>query len=130
MRLRPLLVLALAAAGPSACGDATAPTAAAQLAHPAVLPTDPAYITGTVVALGRRLGTEPSALVATDPRDPLAGRSAHVVLGPELRVVHRDGRRADVAEVRPGRVVTAWVGPTELRSLPPVVVGRVLVIER
>jgi hypothetical protein len=52
-----------------------------------------------------------------------------VVLGAGVTVVHRDGRRARVDDLQPGRVVTAWVGPTELRSLPPVVTGRVVVIE-
>jgi hypothetical protein len=37
--------------------------------------------------------------------------------------------RRFAGDLHPGRVVTAWVGPTELRSLPPVVFGRVLVIE-
>jgi hypothetical protein len=41
------------------------------------------------------------------------------VLGAGVVVVYRDGRRAGVHDLQPGRVVTAWVGPTELRSLPP-----------
>jgi hypothetical protein len=51
------------------------------------------------------------------------------VLGAGVTVVHRDGRRAGVDDLQPGRVVTAWVGPTVLYSLPPVAFGRVLVIE-
>jgi hypothetical protein len=141
MHLRPLVAAALAAAGPLACRDATVPAPGAQVDLAAVLPAGPAYITGTVVERGSRLGDgRPSVLVATDPRDPVAdpvgrdgrrnpNRSAHVVLGGGVTVVHRAGRRAGVDDLQPGRVVTAWVGPTELRSLPPVVDGRVLVIE-
>ncbi len=136
MHLRPPLA-ALVAAGAMACRNATAPAPGAQADLASVLPAGPAYITGTVVERGSRLGREPSVLVATDPRDPVAdpvdregNRSAHVVLGAGVTVVHRDGRRAGVGDLQPGRVVTAWVGPTELRSLPPVVFGRVLVVER
>lgn len=119
-----------------ACGDVTAPGSGSKVNLAVVLPNGPAYITGVVVERGNRLGREPSVLVATNPRNTLADptdgrgdRSAHVVLGDEVTVVHRDGRRANVDDLQPGRVVTAWVGPTELRSLPPVVFGRVLVIE-
>jgi hypothetical protein len=140
MHLRQLLTAVLVAAG--ACRSATAPSPGAQLDLASVLPAEPAYITGTVVERGSRLGDgRPSALVATDPRDPVAdpidrngvgnpNRSAHIVLGTDVTVVHRDGRRARVDDLRPGRVVTAWVAPTELRSLPPVAFGRVVVIER
>jgi hypothetical protein len=135
MRLRPFPAAVLAA-GVVACRNATAPAPGARVDLASVLPASPAYITGTVVERGSRLGREPSVLVATDPRDPVAeprdgdgNRSAHVVLGAGVMVVHRDGRRAGADDVRPGRVVTAWVGPAELRSLPPVVTGRVLVIE-
>jgi hypothetical protein len=135
MRLRPLFAAVLAA-GMAACRNTTAPAPGARVDLASVLPASPAYITGTVVERGSRLGREPSVLVATDPRDPVAeprdgdgNRSAHVVLGAGVTVVHRDGRRARVDDLQPGRVVTAWVGPTELRSLPPVVTGRVVVIE-
>jgi hypothetical protein len=134
MRLRPLVALAILAGGALACRSATAPGPQAVLGS--VLPAEPPYITGTVVERGSRLGRAPSVLVATDPRDPVAdpadrdgNRSAHVILEAGVTVVHRDGRRAGADDLQPGRVVTAWVGPTELRSLPPVVVGRVLVIE-
>ena len=134
MHLRPLVAVALLAGGTLACRNATTPGAEVDLAS--VLPAEPPYITGTVVERGSRLGRGPSVLVATDPRDPVAdpldrdgNRSAHVVLEAGVTVVHRDGRPAGADDVQPGRVVTAWVGPTELRSLPPVVYGRVLVIE-
>ena len=111
-----------------ACRSVTAPApAAVDLAS--VLPAGPAYITGTVVARDGRFTGARSARLATDPRNLEAGRSADVMLGDSTTVVHRDGRRAAVGDLRVGRVVTAWVGPTELRSLPPVVSGRVLVIE-
>lgn len=141
MRLRPFLAAALLGAalqvgGALGCRDATPPAAESLVNLASVLPKGPAYITGTVVERGSRLGAEPSVLVATNPlnpqADPLDGtgdRSAHVVLGAGVTVVHRDGRRAGVDDLKPGRMVTAWVGATELRSLPPVVVGRVLVIE-
>jgi hypothetical protein len=139
MPRRPFLAAVLAAgvvAGVVACRSATAPAPGARVDLASVLPASPAYITGTVVERGSRLGREPSVLVATDPRDPVGeprdgdgNRSAHVVLGAGVLVVHRDGRRAGADDVQPGRVVTAWVGPAELRSLPPVVTGRVLVIE-
>jgi hypothetical protein len=141
MHLRSVVASALVVAGALACRSATAPTPGARVDLASVLPATPAYITGTVVEHGSRLGDgRPSVLLATDPRDPVAdpidvagnsnpNRSAHVVLGAGVRVVHRDGRRANAGDLRPGRVVTAWVGPTELRSLPPVVLGRVLVIE-
>ncbi len=137
MRHRPLIAALLVAHGAAGCRSATAPTPVAQADLASLLPASPAYIVGTVVERGNRLGNGPSALVATDPRDPVAdpsdrdgNRSAHVVLGADVAVVHRDGRRATVDDVQPGRVVTVWVGPAELRSLPPVVFGRVLVIER
>lgn len=136
MHPRSLLIVALLAGGVVACGDATAPWSGSQVNLASIVPNESAYITGVVVERGSRLGREPSVLVATNPRNSLADptdgrgdRSAHVVLGPEVTVVHRDGRRAAADDLRPGRVVTAWVGPTELRSLPPVVFGRVLVIE-
>lgn len=136
MHLRTLVAAALMAGGALACRNSTAPVPGAQVTLASVLPAEPAYITGTVVERGSRLGRDPSVLVATDPRNPVADpsdgrgdRSAHVVLGAGVLVVHRDGRRADADALQPGQVVTAWVGPTELRSLPPVVFGRVLVIE-
>ena len=141
MHLRAIVAAAVVVAGASACRSATEPAPWVPVDLASVVPAGPPYITGTVVARGHRLGDgRPSVLVATDPRDPVAdpidgagnsnpNRSAHVVLDAGVTVVHRDGRRATAADLQPGRVVTAWVGPTELRSLPPVAFGRVLVIE-
>lgn len=134
MLLRPVLVLLAVSA--AACQNATAPASQAQAHLEALLPRESAYITGTVIERGNRLGQDPSVLVATNPRNPLADpserrgdRSAHVVLSGDVVVVRRDGRSAGVNNLQPGRVVMVWVGSTELRSLPPVVFGRVLVIE-
>jgi hypothetical protein len=141
MHLRAAVAAAVVTAGALACRSATAPAPGARVDLASVVPAGPPYITGTVVARGSRLGDgRPSVHVATDPRDPVAdpidragnrnpNRSAHVVLDPDVTVVHRDGRRATADGLQPGRVVTAWVGPTELQSLPPVVFGRVMVIE-
>ena len=134
MLLRPVLVVALLAVSAVACQNAAAPSSEAHLE--AFLPKESAYITGTVIEHGNRLGPDPSVLVATNPRNPLADpsgrrgdRSAHVVLSGDVVVVRRDGRSASVSDLQPGRVVVVWIGATELRSLPPVVFGRVLVIE-
>lgn len=133
MRLRPLITIGtaftIAAVGIVACRSATAPAPSANADLAAILPTTAPYITGTVVDRGDRAGQDPWILVASDPSDPMTGKSAYVDLGKDVMVVHRDGRRASVADLQPGRVVTAWVGPVERRSLPPQVSGRVLVIE-
>ncbi len=134
MRLRLLTACTLAAcasgaAAATACQSTTAPASGEHVDLASVLPAGPPYITGPVVARDNRFTHARSARIATSPRDPQTGRSADVILEDDVTVVHRDGRRAGVDDVRPGLVVTVWVGPTELRSLPPVVDGRVLVIE-
>lgn len=133
MRLRPLTIVGaaftIAVVGVAACRSTTAPTPSANADLAAILPTTAPYITGTIVDGGDRAGQDPWILVASDPRDPMTGKSAVVRLGNTVKVVHRDGRRATVVDLQPGRVVTAWVGPVELRSLPPQVFGQVLVIE-
>jgi hypothetical protein len=73
MHFRSVGAAALVVAGALACRNATAPTPGAKVDLASVLPTSPAYITGTVVERGSRLGDgRPSVLVATDPRDPVA----------------------------------------------------------
>lgn len=137
MRLRHFVAVAMLTVSVSSCQDTTEPAPQTQAQLDALLPNEAAYITGTVVERGNRLGRDPSVLVATNPQNPLADpsqtsgdRSAHVVLGADVVVVRRDGRSAGVNDLQPGRVVTAWVGSMELRPLPPVVFGRVVVIER
>lgn len=129
--MRPLLLPAALAAllGAAACKQSTATVSADPSSTTALIPAGQPYITGTVVSRDARFQNAPSARVAVDPKDP-PGRSADVLLGSDVVVVWRDGRRASVADVTVGRVVSAWVGATELRSLPPVVDGLVLVIER
>lgn len=130
--VRPVLHLTLALlAGVVGCDSPTAPIPAAErIDLAAILPAGPAYIRGQVVSRDAEWPGGPSALIAVNPRDLTAAPSAYVMLTSDPTVVWRDGRVASVAEVRPGRVVSAWIVGGVLLSQPAVAAGHVLVIER
>ncbi len=121
--------LVLLAMGLGACGhDATLTSSGGGLV--AVLPAERAYIAGIVVSRDARFAGSSSVLVAVNPRDVYGSPSADVMLTGDYRILWRSGARATAADLQVGREVTVWAGPVELRSLPPVVTARVIVIER
>lgn len=124
------LLVALFATLAGGCGESTAPDPLPQAALASLAAEGPPYITGIVEERGARLGSEASILVTG--RSPARGTEhrAFVSLPADVTVLWHDGRRASTDELRPGRRVSAWVGPVELRSMPPVVFGRIILIER
>ena len=108
-------------------GCRSAPT---ELAALAAVSDEPPYIVGTILSRDDRFETQRSALVAVTPADPTDPRRAHVMLEGSPTVLRRSGLPASVADLRPGRVVSVWVTGPELRSYPPVVSARTVVIER
>ena len=65
-------MVAFLAVSAVACQNATAPDPQAQAYLEGLLPKESAYITGTVIERGNRLGQDSSVLVATNRRNPLA----------------------------------------------------------
>jgi hypothetical protein len=71
----------------------------------------------------------PRALLEHRPVRADCQRQALATLGPETRVVRRDGSPASVGDVRVGQRVSAWFGDAELRSCPVQVSAVAVVIE-
>lgn len=73
------------------------------------VPADPASIRGTVTSLEsapRRIRVE------VDPAAASGSDKAVVALGPDTRILHRDGRAAGAADIAAGNVVSVWfTGP-------------------
>ena len=73
------------------------------------VPADPASIRGTVTSLG----SAPQHIrVEVDPAAASGSDKAVVALGPDTRILHRDGRAAGVSDIAAGSVVSVWfTGP-------------------
>ena len=93
-----------------------------------VLPTEASYITGIITQRDSANLGSLRVLVERTAGDRASG--ALVSLPYDLPVYWRNGRRGTVRDLQIGRTVTAWVGPTELRSLPPQVFAILIVVER
>ena len=109
----------------SACQRST-PTAVDSVDLANVLPVGAAYITGTISA--SQLTTTQRLLVERKVGDLTSG--ALISVPSDLPIYWRNGRRGLLRDLQGGRVITAWVGETELRSLPPQVSATTIVIER
>lgn len=118
-------LLALAMLVASACQRST-PTAVDSVDLANVLPVGAAYITGTISA--SQLTTTQRLLVERKVGDLTSG--ALISVPSDLPIYWRNGRRGLLRDLQGGRVITAWVGETELRSLPPQVSATTIVIER
>ena len=110
----------------AACSGAPAAPAAERLPNAALgVPAAGPSLVGVVA------GVEPGprALLEHRPVRAECRRQALAFLGPETRVVRRDGRGASVGDVRAGQRVTAWFGDVELRSCVVQVHAIAVVIE-
>ena len=117
---------ALAAASAVACSTEPTEITPGELAQATVdVPSKAPSLQGVVVELG------PDQRVLLEHRPVREGcqRQALARLGPETRLVRRDGTGANAGDLRPGQRVTAWFGDVEMRSCPVQVDAVAIIIE-
>jgi hypothetical protein len=102
----------------SRCSDATAPAST-------VLTSDPFFIRGSITETGHPWGT----LVRGEGSPPYPVTAAFFTVGPATVIQHADGSAASVADLTVGRELTLWITGAILKSLPPQVGARLIVIK-